>query len=167
MASAYLFGTRNSSLKYIVVWLRSGCGECEGKAPYLPATTLRVNSVEERLFHTQIVGGSTPSLSIQYFNIHRCVNILEVDILKNFENNKDEVCLECGTSELCGCNYSFNPDDETFDPYYDDVTDADDDLDDDNYYWSDSYDCGCCTCCGCTCSDDDWDDYYWNDYLDD
>jgi gene 40 protein len=94
------------------------------------------------------------------------LNILEVDILNNFENDKDEICLECGTSELCGCNYSFDPDDETFDPYYDDVTDADDDLDDDDDYWSDSYDCGCCTCCGCTCSDDDWDDYYWNDYLD-
>ena len=128
---------------------------------------MRVNSVEECLFHTQIVGGSTPSLSIQYFNIHRCVNILEVDILNNFENDKDEICLECGTSEFCGCNYSFDPDDETFEPIYDDDTDADDDQDDDDDYWSDSYDCGCCTCCGCTCFDDDWDDYYWNDYLDD
>lgn len=119
--------------------------------------------MEECLFHTQIVGGSTPSLSIQYFNIHRCVNILEVDILKKFENDKDEICLECGTSELCGCNYSFDPDDETFEPYYDDVVDDDDDQDDDDdYYWSDSYDCGCCTCCGCTCSDDVWE-YYWDD----
>ena len=83
--------------------------------------------------------------------------------MNNFENDKDEVCLECGTSELCGCNYSFDPDDETFEPYYDDVVDDDDDQDDDDdYYWSDSYDCGCCTCCGCTCSDDDWDDY-WDD----
>ena len=48
-------------------------------------------------------------------------------ILKNFENDKDEICLECGTSELCGCNYSFDPDDETFEPYYDDVIDDDDD----------------------------------------
>lgn len=85
--------------------------------------------------------------------------------MNNFENDKDEVCLECGTSEFCGCNYSFDPDDETFEPIYDD-TDADDDQDEDGDYWSDSYDCGCCTCCGCTCSDDDWDDYYWNDYLD-
>ena len=85
--------------------------------------------------------------------------------MKNFENDKDEVCLECSTSELCGCNYSFDPDDETFEPNNNDVTETDDEQDDDDYdYWSDSYDCGCC---GCTCSDDDWDDYYWNDYLDD
>ena len=90
-----------------------------------------------------------------------------MDILNNFENDKDEICLECGTSEFCGCNYSFDPDDETFEPIYDDDTDDDGDQDDDDDYWSDSYDCGCCTCCGCTCSDDDWDDYYWNDYWDD
>lgn len=52
---------------------------------------LRVNSVEECLFHTQIVGGSTPSLSIQYFNIHRCVNILEVDILKKLKMIKTKL----------------------------------------------------------------------------
>lgn len=89
--------------------------------------------------------------------------------MKNFENDKDEICLECGTSEFCGCNYSFDPDDETFEPIYDDDTDDDDDDDqnDDDDCWNDSYDCGCCSCCGCTCYDDDWDDYYWNDYLDD
>ena len=86
--------------------------------------------------------------------------------MKNFENDKDEICLECGTSEFCGCNYSFDPDDETFEPIYDDDTDDDDQNDDDDC-WNDSYDCGCCSCCGCTCYDDDWDDYYWNDYLDD
>ena len=73
--------------------------------------------------------------------------------MNNFENDKDEICLECGTSEFCGFNYSFDPDDETFEPIYDDDTDDDDP--------NDSYDCGCCTCCGCTCYDD------WDDYLDD
>lgn len=97
---------------------------------------LRVNSVEECLFHTQIVWGSTPSLSIQYFNIHRCVNILEVDILKKIENDKDETYF---------CN--------DIDP--NDCWDDDDFYDDD--FWNDTYDCGCCTCCGCTC-DDDWDE---------
>lgn len=51
--------------------------------------------------------------------------------MKNFENDKDEICLECGTSEFCGCNYSFDPDDETFEPIYDDDTDDDDDQNDD------------------------------------
>ena len=46
--------------------------------------------------------------------------------MNNFENDKDEICLECGTSEFCGCNYSFDPDDETFEPIYDDDTDDDD-----------------------------------------
>ena len=82
-----------------------------------------------------------------------------MDILNNFENDKDEICLEFGKSEFCGCNYSFDQYDETFEPIYDDDTDDDDDQDDDDDYWNDSYDCGCCTCCGCTCSDNDWDDY--------
>lgn len=58
-------------------------------------------------------------------------NILEVDILKKFENDKDETCF---------CN-DIDPND-----YWDD-----------DDFWNDTYDCGCCTCCGCTC-DDDWDE---------
>ena len=84
--------------------------------------------------------------------------ILEVDILNNFENDKDETCLECGSAEFCGCNYSFDLNDETFELCYDDYDDdidSDDNWDDD--YWDDTYDCGCCMCCGCTC-DDDWDE---------
>ncbi len=84
---------------------------------------------------------------------------------------KTEICLECGIPELCGCNYSFDPDSkETFEPYYDDVIDDDDhqDNDDDDDCWSDSCDCGCCTLfVRFIYFDDDWDDYYWNDYLDD
>lgn len=132
------FNCKGLSQIFDVVWLQSDWGEIliRIQIKMLHHYLLRVNSVEECLFHTQIVGGSTPSLSIQYFNIHRCVNILEVDILKNFENDKDETCF---------CN-DIDPND-----YWDD----DDFYDDD--FWNDTYDCGCCTCCGCIC-DDDWDE---------
>lgn len=34
---------------------------------------------------------------------------------------------------------------------YDDFPPDDEDLYDDDDWWIDSYDCGCCMCCGCSC----------------
>ena len=71
--SKYYFNCKRLSQIFDVVWLRSDWGKSliRIQIKLLHQYLLRVNSVEECSFHTQIVGGSTPSLSIQYFNIHR------------------------------------------------------------------------------------------------
>lgn len=46
------------------------------------------------------------------------------------------------------------------------MTDEVDYLEDEDYwgaeddYWDGSLDCGCCSCCGCSCYEDDYDDEY-------